>query len=453
MINERFVEYFRDNFFKDTPDELEAFLWSIEKWIKRTIRIKPGKEEQVKKNLEQDGWILTKTSINGVYSTDRQENFDPLERRLGFSMDHLVWNFYIQELAAAHPVDTLAGSQINTESFLILDMASSPGGKTTQLTEYFPNSFIIANEPTRERLPQLLQNLERMGSGHVGITLYPGQLYRHHSEIFDRILLDAPCSGEWTLFKWTDAVKHWHLKNIKEIARLQTKLLDAALHSLKVWGEMIYSTCSLNLLENEGVLEAMQIKYEGTFEIIFQKKFWPHIDKTGGFFVSKIRKLSSLEKKNKKETWSEWGKVETKNPSNYNKELRLYRGNISPWKIQDNVVLYEHSNKILAVKNTDIWDKIRDQVFLMRYGEQIGVVDHGKFTVGHRAWRYLDISTTPRFSLKNEVELDNYLRGEGIESIWKDEYIIMEYQDQILWIEYRKWNIISNTFSHEWRRK
>jgi 16S rRNA (cytosine1407-C5)-methyltransferase len=455
MINERFIEYFRDNFFKDKPDELEAFLWSIEKWIPRTIRIKPGKEEQVKKNLEEDGWILTKTNIDGIYSTDRQENFDPLERRLGFSMDHLLWNFYIQELAAAHPVDILANSQINTESFLILDMASSPGGKTTQLGEYFPNSFIIANEPTRERLPQLLQNLERMWSAHVGITLYPGQLYRHHTEIFDRILLDAPCSGEWTLFKWTDAVKHWHLKNIKDIARLQTKLLDAALYSLKVWGEMIYSTCSLNLLENEGVLEAMREKYDGSFEIIFQKKFWPHIDKTGGFFVSKIRKISSLAKKNKNndENLTEWEKSDSKTPSNYNKELRLYRGNISPWKIQENITLYEHSNKILAVKNTDIWDKIRDQVFLMRYGEQIGVVDHGKFIVGHRAWKYLDISTTSRFSLQNEIELDNYLRGENIENIWIDEYVIIEYQGQIIWLEYRKWNIISNTFSHEWRRK
>jgi 16S rRNA C967 or C1407 C5-methylase (RsmB/RsmF family) len=75
-------------------------------------------------------------------------------------------------------------------------MASSPGGKTTQLAEYFPNSFIIANEPTRERIPQLLQNLDRMGSANVGVTLYPGQYWKKFSETFDRILLDAPCSGE-----------------------------------------------------------------------------------------------------------------------------------------------------------------------------------------------------------------------------------------------------------------
>ena len=196
MINDRFIEYFRETFFKNNPEELEAFLGSVENGILRTIRIKPGKEEQVRKNLEKDGWILKPTNISRVFAMDRQADFDPLERRLGFAMDHLVGNFYIQELAAAHPVDILADSQIQTDSFLILDMASSPGGKTTQLSEYYPNSFIIANEPTRERLPQLLQNLERVGSANIGITLYPGQLYRHHDEIFDRILLDAPCSGE-----------------------------------------------------------------------------------------------------------------------------------------------------------------------------------------------------------------------------------------------------------------
>jgi 16S rRNA (cytosine1407-C5)-methyltransferase len=80
-------------------------------------------------------------------------------------------------------------------------MAASPGGKTTQLSEHYPASFIIANEPTRERIPQLLQNLDRMGSANIGVTLYPGQYFSKTPEIFDRILLDAPCSGEGTLYK------------------------------------------------------------------------------------------------------------------------------------------------------------------------------------------------------------------------------------------------------------
>lgn len=110
-------------------------------------------------------------------------------------------NFYIQELAAATSVHILSDSTIHDDTFVILDMAASPGGKTTQLREHYPNAFIIANEPTRERIPQLLQNLDRMGSENIGVTLYPGQYFHTTPEIFDRILLDAPCSGEGTLYK------------------------------------------------------------------------------------------------------------------------------------------------------------------------------------------------------------------------------------------------------------
>ena len=383
MLNDRFITYFHDTFFQWKEEEFQDFLDAIEKPIPRTIRIKPGKEEQVQENLEKDGWILSKTNIPRVYSMDRRDDFDPLERRLGFSLDHLLGNFYIQELAAATPVDILADSQIRTDNFVILDMASSPGGKTTQLAEYYPNSFIIANEPTRERIPQLLQNLERMETPHVGVTLYPGQYWKHLPETFDRILLDAPCSGEWTLYKWTDAVKHWHLKNIKEISRLQTKLLDAALHSLKVGGEMIYSTCSLNLLEDEWVVDAMYEKYGDVFEILFQKKFWPHIDGTGGFFITKIRKTRSLEK-DEKNTLRWWK----------NDKLKAFRWDTYPWRVSGWVRLYEHDKKILAVKNppSDI-----DNIYFMRFGEQVGTIDNGRFEPSIWSSRYLDTSWVERY--------------------------------------------------------
>lgn len=74
----------------------------------------------------------------------------------------------------------------------------------------------------------------------------------------------------------------------------------------------------------------------------------------------------------------------------------------------------------------------------MRYGEQIGVVDHGRFVVSNRAWRYLDMSDTPRYIISDEQGLDRYLRGEPIESIGSDEYILVTYTDQILGLEYKK---------------
>jgi 16S rRNA (cytosine1407-C5)-methyltransferase len=439
MINDRFITYFRETFFEWKEEGLQDFLASIEKPIPRTIRIQPGMEEQVKQHLESDGWILTPTDIQRVYSMDRREDFDPFERRLGFSLDHLVGNFYIQELAAAHPVDILADSQINTEEFLILDLAASPGGKTTQLAEYYPNSFIIANEPTRERIPQLLQNLDRMGTPNVWVTLYPGQYWKHMPETFDRILLDAPCSGEGTLYKWTDAVKHWHLKNIKEIARLQTKLLDAALHTLKVGGEMIYSTCALNLLENEGVVEAMQSKYGDAFEILFQKKFWPHIDRTGGFFITKIRKTRSLPTEGDRE--KRWGT---------NEKLSPYRGTLASWKLRDWYKLYEHEKKILAVKNTK---HALDNIYFMRYGEHIGTIENGRYEPNALAYRYLDISHTTHHILIWVYELDTYLRGAPIDSVWADGHILISHEGQSIALEKREDHMIKNTFPKDWRRK
>lgn len=440
MLNSRFIEYFRDTFFQDKEEEFQQFLTAIEQPIPRTIRIKPWYEESVKKHLESDGWILDRTNISRVYSIDRREDFDPLERRLGFSLDHVVGNFYIQELAAAHPVDILAEGAIHEDRFLILDMASSPGGKTTQLAEYYPNSFIIANEPTRERIPQLLQNLHRMWTPNVGITLYPGQYWKNYSETFDRILLDAPCSGEWTLYKWTDAVKHWHIKNIKEIARLQTKLLDAWLHALKVWGEMIYSTCSLNLLENEWVLDAMRQKYGQSFEILYQKKFWPHIDGTGGFFVAKIRKIASIESEKQSER-----------RGTRNEKLTRYRWWIGDWQIDSKYDLYEHDKKILAVSGST--EKIPDDIYFMRFGEEIGKKDGGIFYGDIWISRYIGTANIPTYKISTEQELDIYLRGWSIAADCSDGYTLLTYDDTVIWLEYcENWEVQS-TFPRDWQRK
>ena len=91
----------------------------------------------------------------------------------------------------------------------------------------------------------------------------------------------------------------------------------------------------------------MKEKYDDAFEIIFEKKFWPHIDKTGGFFVAKIRKTRSLNmpvlhENREEKTEKEWEKTEIKNQKQSNKELKVFRGNIAPWNIQSGVTLYEH---------------------------------------------------------------------------------------------------------------
>jgi len=75
-------------------------------------------------------------------------------------------------------------------------MSASPGGKTTQLAEYYPNATILANEIDKARMRQLHENIDRLGAKNVFVSNYDGRYFAHYPEFFDKILLDAPCSGE-----------------------------------------------------------------------------------------------------------------------------------------------------------------------------------------------------------------------------------------------------------------
>lgn len=248
-INPRFVEYFQENFFANKPEELDRFLEALTKPLPKTIRVNTTRinVEDFKARAERNNWILTPTNNPTVFRIDRTE----IKMPLGHTLEHLLGYFYMQELSASMSVHYLTDGKINNTPYLILDMAASPGGKTTQLSEHYPNSIIVANEPTRDRMAQLVSNTERLRNDRIMITNYDGGFYSNLPETFDRILIDAPCSGEGIGFKESQTVKYWNLKNIHKIARLQIKLLDAAFRALKTGGEVLYSTCTLNKIENE----------------------------------------------------------------------------------------------------------------------------------------------------------------------------------------------------------
>lgn len=112
-------------------------------------------------------------------------------------------------------------------------MSASPGGKTSQLSCYYPKASIIANELDKNRLKTLQDTINRIGASNIAVTNYDGRNFKHFPEIFDKVLLDAPCSGEGTAFKTDDALKFWNLKNIEQIAHLQFQLFESVLISLK----------------------------------------------------------------------------------------------------------------------------------------------------------------------------------------------------------------------------
>jgi len=199
---------------------------------------------------------------------------------LGNTLEHQAGWFYIQEVAAAMPphllrreaaelktknqdkrADLLNNSSLSSSSFnlssLILDMCAAPGGKTTQLADYFPESLIIANEVNRTRTPQLFDNLDRMGYDNIAVISCDGRFFQNFPEFFDAVLLDAPCSGEGTAFRDAAVIDQWNEKNIDRIAKLQKQLFATAETIVKPAGFVSYSTCTLNRVENEEVIESL----------------------------------------------------------------------------------------------------------------------------------------------------------------------------------------------------
>ena len=227
---------------------------------------------------------------------------------LGAITEYLLGYFYLQEAAAQLPVQVLDPKP----NELILDCCASPGGKTTQIAQFMKNKgTVIALEKKRHRLASLKTNLERCGVNNCIAYLMDANKVDSLNLQFDKILLDAPCSGNFV----TDPAwfQKRDLEGIRRAAEIQKSLIEKCLTVLKKDGILIYSTCSLEPEENElnmqWMLNNFKVKIEKTnlkagdsgLTKVFGKKidkqiancarFWPNKTNTEGFFIAKIRKL------------------------------------------------------------------------------------------------------------------------------------------------------------------
>ncbi|MGH7217959.1 MAG: RsmB/NOP family class I SAM-dependent RNA methyltransferase [Candidatus Microsaccharimonas sp.] len=162
---------------------------------------------------------------------------------------------YIQNAASWLPVLALSPQPGQA----ILDMCAAPGGKTSHIAQVTSNaSQLTANDNSRPRLHKLQQNLSRLGVESVDYTLHDATRlsYKLGSELFDAILLDAPCSGEGMM--QLDSKKDfesWSVAHIKRLNQLQKKLIVQAWQLLKPGGTLVYSTCTIAPEENEAVID------------------------------------------------------------------------------------------------------------------------------------------------------------------------------------------------------
>ncbi len=370
-----------------------------------------------------------------------------LKNLLGKTLEHILGYYYIQSYSSFIPPLVLNP----TETDIVLDLCAAPGSKTTELGEVMNNKgTIVANEIQLDRLKSLVHNIDRMNQMNVGVTHFKGeQLNTIYNDYFDKILVDAPCSGLGIVQKKIEVNNWWTLERVKRLSELQLKLLVSAIKMLKIGGEVVYSTCTLTVEENELIIDKILKKYPVEvldFDILIPakngitfyngqslapslvkaKRILPWEVESDGFFIIKLKKTGETETPHKRELRL--------------RDIRLLEANDKKIRSLLNDIQNEFgiTNQVLdqykyIVKNNDIyfvhknWTDPNPGIF-ERIGTKFGTINKdNRIVLNTQASQVLSkhISKNTIY-LKNPDELKCYLEGSTIKtlSLERGQYLV-----------------------------
>ncbi|MEO0141031.1 MAG: RsmB/NOP family class I SAM-dependent RNA methyltransferase [candidate division WOR-3 bacterium] len=244
--NRELLDFFDDLFGQLARDHLDALMKPKRPGLRiNTLRI--GVREGRDMLLER-GFRLTPLPF---YEPGFRVDYHPGE--MGRSIEHAAGLIYIQEPSSMIP-PVILGPQPGER---VLDLAAAPGSKTTQMSALMENrGLILANDPDRQRLKALHGAIDRLGCLNVATCSVDGaRIAKLYPSFFDRVLLDAPCSGIGTLHKNPEVMRWWSWERVAMLVRVQRRLILSAFDSLPPGGRLLYSTCTITPQENEGIID------------------------------------------------------------------------------------------------------------------------------------------------------------------------------------------------------
>ena len=237
----------------------------------------------------------------------------------GRTIEHRMGAFYLQDAASMVPVSLM---DFNQPRPIILDMAASPGGKTTHLVDRtLDQGFILANDASQGRIPALRSVLNTWGGINLAVTNFPGESFGDwFPETFDAILLDAPCSMENLRPTPSHPLRMTTQAERLRLQDRQIQLLISGITALKNGGQIVYATCSMAPEEDEAVIDRVLKAYPGAFiieDVSAQLPFnapgltafsgetfdptlahalrlWPHLTGMSGFFCARLKKINPI---------------------------------------------------------------------------------------------------------------------------------------------------------------
>jgi len=341
-----------------------------------------------------------------------------LDERPLFTADPLLHGgaYYVQEASSMFLYQAVM--QCFAEAERVLDLCAAPGGKSTLLSQYLPeSSLLVSNEIVRQRAQILAENLTKWGNPNVVVTNNAAADFAQLEHYFDAVVIDAPCSGEGMFRKDPNAVNEWSVENVMNCVSRQRDILNDVWDALKQGGVLVYSTCTYNREENEenvswicNELGAERIKLTIENNAIVETdggyRFYPHKVRGEGFFISVMRKHGGNLRTPKFKIQPD---KNTKKIESASLPIQL----IQP----DNYTFYNVENKIIAFNNLQINELffIRSKFNCLIAGIELFEVKGKDFIPLHQLAlsKLLDLSTCTSVEVDYETAIA-YLKREAI---------------------------------------
>lgn len=397
--------------------DAEQLFTAIDNETKKAFRLNP-----LKPNFEQVSLPLTEPLklIDDAYVG--QINGRSVEQLAGYVYSQDPAAMYVAQVAAVQPGE------------YVLDLCAAPGGKTTQLASgMLQKGILVANEINQGRAKILLENVERSGiKNAVVLNESPQRLSPVFANFFDKIVVDAPCSGEGMFRKDPGAVEYWSPDYVLTCQARQKEIVTEAYKMLKPGGRLIYSTCTFSpeedeqivefLLEEFSDLELVPIELHEEFDpgrpewgtsgleaLKYTARFWPQKGFGEGQYVAVLQKKAAENESGKtvaltdfkrsKVDWSKTPVPEFLQALNQPKSLFSF----------DKLEL-SNEHVFLPILNPAALKGIR----VLRNGLELGEIKKKRFVPHHHFAQALDVDITPAVELTSEVEFEKFAHGEAL---------------------------------------